>query len=891
MTGRRPPRLAEWLLARLVWPDERVAVLGDLDEQFQEQLASAGAARATLWYWREVVRLVWGLWWWAPRPAWQRGTVMATDDLRYAVRRLRKRPMASAISVMILACAIGAAAATWSLVSAVLFNPLRLADPQRLVQIDHRENISGRSQLTVGDAYPEYAALRDASPMPIAAWGAIGSWTPLMIQSAGDAHAGSVVFASHDLLKVLGVQMSLGRFFGETEDRQGAPLVAVLSDRFWRREFTANPGVIGRVIHVHERPVEVVGVLPRSFHGLEVGRAPDLFMPLHAIDQVESYPDLYGEHPPVGWVTPVGRLPDGVTLAQMEARLNTMPLDPPNRNTFVLTDVETAALSDTSRIAVAEFSRLLGVTVAMLLAIGSITVGMLLLLRTEARRAEMAMCLALGASNARLAAGVALEGALLAAAGAALALPVSRMLFAGIQAFELPGGIRVDRLDLSIDGRVFAGMAAAAVASVLLMAAVASLFGLRRHIGDVLRSHAGATPRLSRRRARSALVTAQVAVTLVLMSGAGLFGRSVVRALSLNPGIDTSRLFSANLDVYGYGYDAPRATAFVDALRDRLAHQPAIASAGVSNAPFATLRIEVDGEARQLPSGMSDTWVDDRYLTTMGLKVLAGRALTSGDRAGSPPVAIVTASLAKLVAGDASPLGHRIAVSGFASVPATSAPAEIVGVVPDFVWGPAGLKPLRLYMPLAQEPAMRVYPGAPGPSLLIRAAGDPAAAMIAVTTAVHDLDPQIHLKPMSTIDAGILDDMAPQRFGMTVMGALGAIALLLSVLGTYVLAESMATRRRREMGIRAALGARGSHLRMLMLSETLRLVGTGLVAGFALSWLGAGTIRAFLFQVEPFDPLVTGSVAGLIVALAVLVSLGPALAAARVDLARVLRED
>jgi predicted permease len=886
MTGSRPPRLAQWLLARGVSPDERPTVLGDLDEQFQEQVASAGAGRALRWYWREAVRLVWGLWWWAPRPAWQRGTVMAMDDVRYAVRRLRKQPLASAVSVTTLACAIGAAAATWSLVSAVLLHPLQVKAPARLMQISHRENTPHGSRTDNGYTYPAYVALRDAAPMRVAASGSIGSWTPLMIQGAGEAHAGSVIFASHDFLDLLGVRTSLGRFFTDREDQRGAPLVTVLSDRFWRRELNADPGVIGRVIRVRDRTVEVVGVVPRAFHGLEVGRAPDVFLPLHAMDQVESYPDLYGEHPVVSWVEPVGRLPDGVTVAQMEARLNSLRLDPTGKRTFVLTDVETAAISATSHADVLQFSRLLGSTVALLLGIGSVTVGMLLALRTDARRGELAMCLALGASRARLAAGVAVEGLLLAAAGAGLALPVSRMLFAGIRAFKLPGSIRVDRLDLALDSRVLAGAAAAGVASVLLMAGVASLFSLRRDLGDVLRSHAGATPRLTRRRSRSALVTAQVAVTLVLVTGAGLFARSVSRALSLNPGVDTSRLFSTELPLNGYGYDAPRAAAFVEALRERLPLQPAIASVAVSEAPIGTSQIRVDGEPRQLPAFMSYVWIDHRYLSTIGLPVSAGRAFTTDDRAGSPPVAIVTASLAKLVAGDGSPIGHRIDSTDIVTIS-----AEIVGVVPDLVWGPTGLQPLRLYMPRAQQPALRAYPGSGGPSLLVRATGDVPGAMAAVTAAVRALDPAIHLDPMSTIDAGILDEMAPQRFGMTVMGALGAIALLLSVLGTYVLAESMAALRRREMGIRAALGASGGHLRALVLSETVRLVGVGLLLGFVISWLGAGTIRAFLFQVEPFDPLVTGSVAAFIMALAVLISLRPALAAARVDLARVLREE
>jgi hypothetical protein len=287
-----------------------------------------------------------------------------------------------------------------------------------------------------------------------------------------------------------------------------------------------------------------------------------------------------------------------------------------------------------------------------------------------------------------------------------------------------------------------------------------------------------------------------------------------------------------------------------------------------------------------VPSFVAVVWIDRRYLRTIGLPVSTGRAFTSDDRPGAPPVAVVSASLAKLISDSGHPVGERIESTGYWPFS-----ADIVGVVPDLVLGPAGLKPLRVYMPLAQAPPLPAYPGAPGPSLIVRATADAATAMSAVTSAVRGLDPQVRLRPMSTIDAGILDDMAPQRFGMTVMGALGAIALFLSVLGTYVLAESMATLRRREMGIRAALGARAGQLRLLLMSETVRLVGFGLLLGVALSWLGAGTIRAFLFQVEPFDPLVTGGVATLIVALAVLVSLRPARAAARVDLARVLRED
>jgi hypothetical protein len=456
----------------------------------------------------------------------------------------------------------------------------------------------------------------------------------------------------------------------------------------------------------------------------------------------------------------------------------------------------------------------------------------------------------------------------------------------------------MEMLELSIDGRLLAGIAAAAAASVVVMAGLASLLGVRRRLGDALRAHAGATPRLTRRRSRSALVTTQVAVTLVLVTGAGLFARSVTRALSLNPGIDTSRLVTVRLDVEGFGYDGPRAATFSEELRARLIRHPAIASVGLQYS-WRGGAVVVDGAKLDLPSSLNYggfdrpasveyAAIDLDYLDAVGLRVTAGRSFTADDRAGAPPVAIVTEALARYVAGEGSALGHRIVEERDGG-----APAEIVGVVTAIRhvgWPPQ----LVMYRPVAQQVVRTVPPGSgttAGRSLTIRAADDPAAAIGAVVSTVHAIDPAIRLDPMATMEANVLDQMAPQRFGMTVMGALGAIALFLSVLGTYVLAESMATLRQREIGIRAALGARGAHLRALLLQETFRLVGTGLLLGFFLSWLGADTIRAFLFQVEPFDPLVTGGVAVTIVVLALVVSLRPAFAATRLDLARVLRSD
>ncbi|MEZ5319060.1 MAG: ABC transporter permease [Vicinamibacterales bacterium] len=884
--------MAEWLLARHIRPDEGAMVRGDLCEAFRRRVDGTGRGRARAWYWIESARLTWGFWRWTPRPRWQRGTVMAMDDLRYAVRRLGRQPLATMVSIATLACAIGAAAATWSLISAVLLHPLPVRAPDRLVELDLRyETSRGTNTLDV-HLYPLYPALRDAGVIDLAGWGSVGALVPIATQPGDGARDARVTFISHDLLGVLGLQPSLGRSFAAAEDQRGVPLVALLSDRFWRAEFGGDRGVVGRVMRVRDRDIVIVGVLPREFRGLSLTAPPDLYLPLHAIDQVQPVGNYFASgvaagFSPSAWVHLVARLPDGVSAAQMTDRLNGLALDAARGGTFQLADLATTAIPEASRAGVEAFSRLLGLTVALLLAIGSVTVGLLLLVRTESRAGEFAMCLALGATRLRLAAGVAIEGVLLAAAGAVLALPVSQVLFDGLRAFDLPGGISLDRLDLAIDGRVVAAAMTAAVASVVLMAVVAGVFGLRRGLSDALRSQTAATPRVTRRRSRTALVAAQVAVTLVLVSGAGLFARSLGRALALNEALHSDRLLMGAIYLDANGYDATRAQVFFDALRARLAPNPAVAALGYSyslGSMSGGYPIQLDGQPRELPSAMAFVGIDDRYLRTMGLPVSAGRDFTPDDRAGAPLVAIVSASLARVVAGDGDPIGHRIAeiFSRPGEPPDT---IEIVGVVPDVITRVNRLEPLALYRPIAQQ--------RPSPRRVVtfRAAGDVGAAAAAVTEAVRGIDPAVRPSPMTTLDSQLLDQMGPQRFGMAVMGALGAIALLLSVLGAWVLAETMAALRRREMGIRAALGATGGHLRTLLLADTFRLVGLGLALGFGLSWLGAGTIRAFLFQVEPFDPVVTGTVSVLIVVLAVLVSLRPAFAAARVDLATVLRED
>jgi putative ABC transport system permease protein len=823
------------------------------------------------------------------------------DEIRLAVRRLRKRPGATLASIVTLACSIGAAAATWSLLSAVLLRPLPVQDPERLVVVG-RSQSDGRTYNAF--IYPFYPHFRDTGVFErvAAEW---ASGMSLLVATHGLPAPTRVTFVSHNYSDVLGIRVPLGRGFTADDDRRGAPPVALLTDRYWRRAFDASPGVLGRTLMVAGTPVMVVGVAARGFRGLNLSEAPEIILPFHVIADVGPASTNYfaesagpGRSSPTAGVAVIGRLAPGTTAAQSAAQLSSLGFPPaltagspppagqPGPQ-FVLTDVNTAAIPEAARDGMSQFSKLLGATVSLLLLIGCGTVGMLLLVRTEARREEFAMCLALGATRARLARGIGIEGAILAVAGAACALPVAWWLFAGARAFQLPGGVQIDLLELSLDVRIVGVAVVAALAATLLITMVAGAFGFSASLSDALRSRAGATPRLGRRRTRAALVGAQVAVALVLLSGAGLFTRSLIAALNVNPGFDAKRLVSTSVSLTPYGYTPERASTFFDDLEGRLSGNPAIASLSLSASQggmTAHGQLVIDAESRKFPSTVWFAAIDERHFDTMGLAVITGRNFTADDRDTSPRVTIVSESFGRMISHGGTPIGQRVTMP-HSRPPAPPDVMEVVGVVPDVVTNVSVLEPLMMYLPLSQ------HPGGTSRTLTVRAASSADAARRELMAAIRQIAPAVTPAPMLTMEERLGRQMSTQRFGAMVLGALGAIAALLTVLGTYVLAESMAVLRMREMGIRAALGATGGQLAAIVLAETGRLVGLGLTAGLFLTWMAGGAIRSFLFRVEPFDPATLVAAAGAILALALLVSVRPALRAARVDLGTVLKDE
>jgi putative ABC transport system permease protein len=815
------------------------------------------------------------------------------DEWRLAVRRLTKRPGAAVVSIVTLACAIGAAAATWSLLSAVLLHPLPVKNADQLV-IPGRVITIGRQAPAVYDGfvYTDLPRVRDSRVFAQVA----AEWMPpltLLTRSrvTDTPSRGLVAFATFDYFSVLGVAIPRGRDFTAADDRRGAPPVAILTDRYWRRVFDARTDVIGHTLRVADTTVTIAGVAPPGFRGLDLSRDVDMYLPLHTIADVgpaatNYFADPSHESSPTSGVRMIARLKDDTGIAQATSALATLDTtpDPRARPVYALTPLNLAAIPVRARPGMTQFSRLLAATVGLLLLIGCGTVGMLLLIRTEARREELALCVALGASRARLARGIAIEGAALAVTGAVCAVPVSWWLFRGASAFQLPGGVDIRSLDLNPDASVIAAAAAGALLASALITAIAATFGLTASVTDGLRARGGATPRLTRRRTRAALLTAEVAVAMVLVAGAGLFARSLAAALGLNRAVGMGQIVTGSIDLRQYGYDAPRATAMLDDVQARLRTDPAIES--VAHSVFQGGmggKLAVDGLLRQFPTDVWFTAVDEHYFRTMSITVTSGRDFADTDRPGAPLVAIVSKSLARLLGDREGAIGRRVAMP-WSRIGQSPDVMEVVGVVDDVVTRVSVLEPLDMYFPVRQTKPL------PYRTLVVRARGDAEAASRQIMTAIRNVDSAVAPAPLLTLEDQIAQQMAPQRFGATVLGALGAIAILLTILGTYVLGESMAIMRMREMGIRAALGATRRQLGASVLAETGRLVGLGLAAGLGLAWMGASTIRSFLFQIQPLDPITLGSVAGLILALALIASVRPALRAARVDLATILKD-
>lgn len=810
-------------------------------------------------------------------------------DVQRAMRRLLSTPAVTLASILTLAMAIGAAAATWSVLSAVLLKPLPIRDPHRVVVAGAVYGAGTNRSTQGGVTYLSYAEVVDHGIFDSVA----AVWSSPLTLPLGDRDRRDptlVLFVSRAFFDVLGVPAQIGRGFADSDDRHGAAPVAVLSDRYWRTALGADPGVIGRSLTLGNRAVTVVGVAVSGFRGLNLAQAPAMFLPLDTIADFGSPTTNYFADPqhgssPTAGLGIIGRLRDGQTVDEARSRLAALSAPPGARGSvpWYVIEIGTAAIPAVAREGTQRFARLLATTVALILLIGCSTVGLLLLVRTEARRDEFATCLALGASRGQLARGIVIEGALLTAAAALLAPLVASWLSSALSTFQLPGGIALGLLDLTLDRNAIIVILVGAAGVTLLISVIAGVGSFRADIASTLRGPAGVTPRIARRGTRAVLVATQVAVAVTLITGTGVLARSLIAALDLNRRIDSARIVTIDpMPLAAHGYSSVRAATLFDDLRARLAGNRLIRSVATSasvGGMAAGGTLAIDGVPRAFPTFVAFHHVDDSYFAAMQMRILRGRQFSTDDVGGAPLAGVVSESFARMIGDGEDVLGRHIVMTFGRKLD-----IAIVGVVDDLFTDIRSAEPLALYMPMAQQASPVV-----NRALVFRATDDVEAARQELLLTVRQLDPNLRVPASLTLDERLMRQMAPQQFGLLVLGSLGGIAFLLAILGTYVLAETMAVMRMREIGIRAALGASTRSLIVLMLRESALLVSLGLCAGLLLSWLGANIIRGLLFRIQPLDPVTIGIAATVIVLVSLAVSLRPGLRVARIDLAEVLR--
>ena len=833
------------------------------------------------------------------------------QDLRYAIRTLRKSPAFTVTAGLSLAIGIGANTALFTLINSVMWKQLPVSDPDRLLTIGRQPQ---KGPVTHGFTYQQYEIFRDrGQALDLAAYShrRLDATIDGRVEPTLDVH-----LVTGEYFPILGLRPAIGRLFDESDDRVpvGHP-VAVLSHTYWQRRFGGETGVLGRSITVGSLPFTIVGVTPPEFFGVEVGVSPSLYLPV--MMQPAVLP-MYGsllENPNVTsmWLSVIGRMKAGVPLEQAGARLNALGGTPETewrtRNKFTkqLEDSRLVVISAAAGLSGLrrQFSEplfiLLGVA-GLVLLIACANVGHLVLARSATRRSEFALRLALGASRGRVVRQVLVEGLVLtgfgAAAGIALAYWTAPALVQFASASQQPV-----ILDLSPDLRVLAFTAAVSIVAGVLFSSAPAIRTSRADqsshgTGDLGRTrHAGSEPGVGK-----ALVILQVALSVVSLVGAGLFVRTLQNLNRHERGIDLERVIVAPLEPRGSGQRTPANAPTLDrAYRDLLARVEALP--GVRSASLArssplgpsTLAFLV-----MLPTGgdvirLQGSIVYPRYFETMGFPIVRGRDFNEIDlRPNAPRAVLVNEAFVREFLPGQEPLGigHGVREPLFGRGPVKpGAPLNIVGVVKD-----SGLPALReATPPRVYETFLQANTGFGQMVLHVRAARDSDDIMRPIVAIVQEIARDVPMAPVHTLASEVSDALVRERLVATLSTVFGLVALALICIGLYGLMAFTVARRTPEIGIRIALGATRSDVRRLVGRQTLGIVLAGLAIGVPVAWiagrLASRTLSSLLYEVTSTDPVTIAIATVVLVLVTMAAGVLPARRAARIDPAIALRAE
>jgi predicted permease len=793
-------------------------------------------------------------------------------DLRFALRMLRKNPWFWLATVLTLALGIGANTAIFTVTNALLLRPFPYRNPEQLVSITARDKTTDR-----GGTLLRYELLRDANR----SFESVGVWTNdnLNLTGGGEPVQAQIARVSPNLLAMLGVQPQLGRSFTEEEGRPEGKLVVMLSDALWRGRFHADPSIVGQTVTLDSIPQTVVGVLPAKVQ-FPFMTASDLWTPRYFEYSLMTPQRLRSG---VGYLSLLARLRPEVTLPQANAELELLNQRYRNQNpTAPDADPEVIMTAAPLRDLVVGNVRskvlVLSAAVAVVLLIACANVASLLLSRALARRKEIAVRIALGASRSVIIRQVLVESMLLALSAGVLGVGLSWIATRALIAWgstQLPAGVPI-----ALDLRVLVFTLGISVLAGILFGIVPAWQLARSSPNAELRDEGrGASAGHSRSRLKNLLVVSQVAMSLLLLVGAGLLLRSFVRLLSVDPGFDSRNVLTMEVSLPSVKYAKPEPQiAFFDELLRRVSALPGVRSVAMSAAaPLTTKRI-----TPVLPEGQTEVPLAQRpfidieaisplWFQTMRVPLRGGREFNDADNAQGPRVVIVNESFARRFWPGQNPVGKHVLVGR------RTDPSEVVGVAADIK--NQGLEQdtqAQLYLPFPQLAWGDM-------NLLVRTIVPPLSLAAAVQAQIVSLDPEQPVTNVQTIESLMDGARAQPRFTMLLVGVFSATALILAVIGIYgVLAYSVA-QRRQEFGIRLALGARADDILRLVVRQGLILAVSGIVIGLLVALMLTRLMASMLYKVGARDVATFVLAPLLFLVIALLASYLPALRATRVN--------
>jgi len=826
---------------------------------------------------------------------------MLMQDVRLGLRMMRRSPGFTAVVLLVLALGVGANAVMFSVVNTLLLRPLPYPRASEL-QLVQTASEDGAPAATAPPDFYEYRArnrsLRSLSSFYLRPFDLTGGDEPERIP---------ILIVSSEFLGTLGVAPAMGRDMGPADERWGDHRVVLLTEGFWRRRFGGDPAVRGRRITLNAEPYTVIGVLPRgfSFVGLQAQAiVPMSFAPGDNLNSHNNY-----------FLTMVGRLASGTPAATARADLNRISdaiiaEHPENRGTHIdVRSLQAAMVEDVKPALLVLFG-----AVGFVLLIACANLANLLLARAAARRREIALRIAIGASRRRILAQLLTESVLLAACGSALALVLARVAVGTLNSLSRSVLPRTE--DVRVDGAVLAYTAVVAVLTGLVFGLVPALRSVDVDLGDALKEGTRAGRDARGHRARATLVATEIALALVLLIGAGLMMKSLGALARIDAGFDARRVLTVQLSVPRKKYvdedlerrfrpeAYARSARFFGDVIEQLRTVPGVTTVGaVSGLP---LMGEIWGKNatlydRPLPSTLRDLpiiqyrVVDGDYFQALGIPIVSGRAFTPADSRPRANVAIISREMARRHWKGGDPLGKVISVNPpLQLVPRGTVPADykpdlltVIGVAGDVRYGALSKLPTPVvYAPYAQgsEGTTTMY-------FVVRAEQDPAALVPALRARVRQVDPDIPVSNVQTMEARVAASVAQPRLQTAVLGTFAALALLLAAVGIYGVMSYAARQRTREIGIRMALGAGGRAILTLLLGKGVAMVAAGVAAGLLGAIALTRALRTLLYGVSASDPLVFAAVTAVLAAVALLAALVPARRATRLDPVHALREE